>query len=334
MPRISVIVPAYNAASTILDTLESVRRQTFRDFEILVIDDGSTDGTAGLLKEVRDERLRLLSFPNGGLPTARNRGIEHARGDFLAFLDADDLWTPEKLESQLEALLRSPEAGVAYSWTAFIDDDGRFLFAKEPMTFEGDVYGDLLRECFVASGSNVLVRKPCVDSVGPFDSGLQSAEDWEYWLRLAARWPFVVVPRYQVLYRLSTRSMSSEVATIEAASMLVLDRAIEAAPSGVEVRKKECVANVKQYISFLYMTRASGSGTVTEAGRRLLESIRLYPRALLRRKTRRLVWAWLLLRLLPPATVPRVAHALLRVHGRWMTFRSPRLREGRPHAGA
>ena len=82
-----------------------------------------------------------------------------------------------------------------------MDDDGRFLFAKEPLYFEGDVYADLLRECFIASGSNVMIRRRCVNSVGPFDVNLPSAEDWEYWLRVAARWPFVVVPRYQILYR-------------------------------------------------------------------------------------------------------------------------------------
>ena len=326
MPLISVIVPAFNAEASILETVATVRAQTFHDLEILVIDDGSTDDTLSRLTGVRDERLRLLSFENGGLSAARNRGIEHSSGEFLAFIDADDLWTPEKLQSQLEALRRRPDAGIAYSWTAFVDDDGRFLFAKEPLQFEGDVYADLLRECFIASGSNVMIRRRCVDSIGPFDVNLRSAEDWEYWLRVAAHWPFVVVPRYQVLYRLSTRSMSSEVGTIEAASMTVLDRAIEAAPPGVECRREECLANVKQYVSFLYLTRASGPDVVVQAGRRLREAIRLYPRTLLRSKTRRLIGAWLLLRVVPRRAAPRVVRGLLRLHGRWMALRTAQLR--------
>ncbi|HEU4463878.1 MAG TPA: glycosyltransferase [Gemmatimonadota bacterium] len=326
MPLISVIVPAFNAESSILETVASVRRQTCRDFEILVIDDGSTDGTLAALAGVRDDRLRLLSFENGGLSAARNRGIEHSRGEFLAFIDADDLWAPEKLESQLDALRRRPDAGIAYSWTAFVDDGGRFLFAKEPQHFEGDVYADLLRECFIASGSNVMIRRRCVDSVGPFDVSLRSAEDWEYWLRVAARWPFVVVPRYQVLYRLSTRSMSSEVGTIEAASVAVLERGIAAAPPGVECRREECLANLKQYVAFLCLTRAAGPDVVAQAGRRLWEAIRLYPRTLLRSKTRRLIGAWLILRLVPRRAAPRVVRGLLRLHGRWMALRTPQIR--------
>ena len=322
---ISVIVPARNAEATILDTIASVRRQTLRDFELLVIDDGSTDGTLAVLDGIPDERLRLLSFANAGLAVARNRGIEHSRGEFLSFIDADDLWTPDKLEAQLDVLRSRPAAGLAYSWTAFIDDRGRYLFAKEPQHFEGDVYTDLLRECFIASGSNVLIRRRCVESVGPFHERFRSVEDWEYWLRVAARWPFAVVCRYQILYRLSTKSMSSDVPTIEAASMQLLERAIEAAPAGA-VSREECLANVKQYVAFLYMTRASGPDTVAQAGLRLGESIRLHPRILLRPKARHLLCAWLLMRLAPRAAAPRVVRALLRLHGRWMRVRRRELR--------
>jgi glycosyltransferase involved in cell wall biosynthesis len=268
-----------------------------------VIDDGSTDGTLAVLDGIPDERLRLLSFANAGLAVARNRGIEHSRGEFLSFIDADDLWTPDKLEAQLEVLRSRPAAGLAYSWTAFIDDRGRYLFAKEPQHFEGDVYTDLLRECFIASGSNVLIRRRCVESVGPFHERFRSVEDWEYWLRVAARWPFAVVCRYQILYRLSTKSMSSDVPTIEAASMQLLGRAIEAAPAGA-VSREECLANGKQYVAFLYMTRA----------------------ILLRPKARHLLCAWLLMRLAPRAAAPRVVRALLRLHGRWMRVRRRELR--------
>lgn len=324
MPLISVIVPAWNAEATIHDTIGSVLRQTMPDFEILVIDDGSTDGTLAVLDGISDQRLRRMSFANAGLAAARNRGIEHSRGEFLSFLDADDLWTPEKLEAQLAALRSRPEAGLAYSWTAFIDDEGRYLFAKEPQHFEGDVYADLLRECFIASGSNVLIRRRCVDSVGSFDARFPAVEDWEYWLRVAARWPFVVVRRYQILYRLSAKSMSSDVPAIEEASLRLVERGIEAAPRAVS--REECLANLKQYVAFLYMTRASGSDTVAQAGRRLKESIRLHPRILLRPKARRLVCAWLLMRLAPRGEAMRVVRALLRLHGRWMRVRRRELK--------
>ena len=117
MPTISVVIPAYNAAKTILETIDSVRQQTFSDFEVIVINDGSNDNTAELVNAVADDRLRLFSYENGGAAIARNRGIDHVSGEFIAFLDADDLWTPDKLELQLEALQKHPEAGVAHSWT-------------------------------------------------------------------------------------------------------------------------------------------------------------------------------------------------------------------------
>ena len=325
MPLISVIVPARNGEATIRDTIDSVLRQTLQDFEVLVIDDGSTDRTLDVVNGIHDERLRVKSFANGGLAVARNRGIEHSRGEFLSFIDADDLWTPEKLEAQLEVLRSRPEAGLAYSWTVFIDDEGGYLFAKEPQHFEGDVYADLLRECFIASGSNVLIRRECVESVGPFHGRFRAVEDWEYWLRVAQRWPFAVVRRYQILYRLSTKSMSCDVPTLETASMQLLERALAAAPDGA-VSHEECLANLKQYVAFLYMTRVSGSDAVVQAGRRLLESIRLHPHILVRPKARRLVCAWFLMRLLPWAAAPRVVRVLLRLHGRWMRIRRRELK--------
>ena len=115
MPTISVVIPAYNAEHTILDTIKSVQQQTFSDYEIIVINDGSEDRTLELVEQVEDSRVKVFSYSNGGLSTARNRGIARATGEYITFLDADDLWTPDKLEAQLAALQKHPEAGVAYS---------------------------------------------------------------------------------------------------------------------------------------------------------------------------------------------------------------------------
>jgi glycosyltransferase involved in cell wall biosynthesis len=328
MPLISVIVPARNAEATIRDTIASVLRQTFEDFELIVIDDGSTDGTRAVIDRIADDRLRYVSFENAGLAAARNRGIERSNGAFISFIDADDLWTPDKLESQVQVLRSRPAAGLAYSWTAFIDDHGRYLFAKEPQHYEGDVYADLLRQCFIASGSNVLLRRRCVESVGPFHARFPAVEDWEYWLRVAEHWQFAVVRRYQILYRLSTKSMSSDVDAIEASATQLLEHAMQSA-SASGVSRNECIANLKQYCAFLYMTRASGSDSIARAGRRLGESIRLCPRILLGSRTLRLLCAWFLMRLAPRAAAPRVVRALMRLHGRWMRLRSRGHGEGR-----
>jgi len=322
-PLVSVIIPAYNAEATILETIASVRAQTHADLEILVIDDGSTDGTLARVRSVDDERLSVFSYPHGGLATGRNRGVAHSAGAFISFIDADDLWTPDKLACQLAALERHPEAGLAYSWTTFVDGDGRYLFAKERLYFEGDVRLPLLRECFIASGSNVLLRRSCVDAVGPFDPILRSAEDWEYWLRAAVAWPFVMVPRYQILYRVSPSSMSADAARVEEACLLILARALATAPADLQRRRNEYLANIKHYVSFLHLTRTSRRGL---AGRKLLEAIRLHPRIIARRKTFTLLCAWLVLGLLPRSLAPTVTTALLRVHGRLMALIVPELR--------
>ncbi len=320
------MIPAYNAEATILDTIASIRAQTHTDLEIIVIDDGSTDGTRQRVATIADDRLALHSYRNAGLATARNRGMQRARGAFVSFIDADDLWTPDKLACQLAALERHPEAGLAYSWTVFVDRDGRFLFAKERLRFEGDVRVPLLRECFIASGSNVLLRRRCIDAVGPFDPALRAAEDWDYWLRVAVDWAFVVVPRYQVLYRVSGASMTADAAAVEQACLVVLERALEAAPVAIRQRRNEYVASIKHYVAFLQLTRATRPDNRAIAGRKLLEAVCLDPAIVLRRKTATLLCAWFLLRALPRRLGPAVMTALLRLHGRAMALLVPELR--------
>ena len=189
------------------------------------------------LRSVPDPRLRVFSYPNGGPAVARNRGIERSRGEFISFIDSDDLWTPDKLALQLQALRQQPEAALAYSWTAFVDKHGDFLFAKDASCCEGDVYAELLRHCFVASGSNILVRKSCALAVGGFDTALPAAQDWDFYLQIAARWQFAVVPRYQILYRIWERAMSADAQRSEEAMLRICDRAFEARlPTAPEAR--------------------------------------------------------------------------------------------------
>ena len=327
VPVVSVVVPTYNAADTLLETIESVRRQTLSAIELIVIDDGSTDDTRRLLGTVHDPRLQVFSYPNAGIAAARNRGLERARGEFVSFIDADDLWTADKLELQLEALRRRPEAAIAYSWTAFIDAQGRFLFAKEPSRAAGDVSADLVRSCFVASGSNILARKRCLEAIGGFDTTLEAAQDWDLCLRVAGRWPFAVVPRYQILYRIAETTMSANVVRSERACVHARERAF-AHLSGLSDRtRNESLSNVKQHVAFLYLSRARGVDLRREAGRRLAESIRLYPRTLLTRKTWHLILTWLMVNALPARMRRTAVLALLRCYGRWLTLTRPAVRE-------
>lgn len=250
MPLISVVIPVYNGEKTIRETIESVINQTFWDFELIVIDDGSQDSTLDIVKRIPDSRLKVFSFPNAGLAASRNRGIKLASGDYISFIDADDLWTPDKLEAQLKALQTHPQAAVTYSWTDCIDESGQFSRRGNHITIQGNIYAQLLLTDFIENGSNLLIRSQAFQKVGYFDESLPAAEDWEMWLRLAANYEFVVVPSPQVLYRLSATSMSANVVRQEAACLQVIEQAFAQAPDSLQHLKKPSLANLYKYLTF------------------------------------------------------------------------------------
>lgn len=303
MPQISVIIPAFNAELTILETIQSVRKQTFQDFELIVINDGSTDRTVELIENVKDKRLKIFSYENGGLPIARNRGILHSKAEFIAFLDADDLWTPNKLELQLTALTQHQEAGVAYSWTYFMDvnEQGQTLALRpsSPYTFEGNVYKNLLISDFIHSGSNVLIRRQAINSVGEFDPTFKSCEDWDYWLRLATRWNFVVVPKYQIFYRRTPGAMSSKIEVMKEASLLAMEKAYKSAPPELQYLKSHTLTSFHKYCASLYLQHRTDSEALNQVQKHLWSAICLQPKTLLDQRTQKLVFKWLLKRIFP-----------------------------------
>jgi GT2 family glycosyltransferase len=305
MVAISVIIPAYNAQCTILETVDSVLQQTFFDFELIVIDDGSIDQTVELLKKISDPRLKVFSYTNGGLPVARNRGIAHASGDYIAFLDADDVWTLDKLELQLAALKAVPEAGVVYSWTCNMSQTGEAFYPGHSVTYSGNVYAQLLLGNFLASGSNCLIRRDAIASIGEFDPALKSYEDWDYWLRLAARYPFVVVPKYQILYRQSPGAMSSKIDVMEHYSQIVIEQAFHLAPPELQSLKKRSLAINYQYLAGLCLAHVDQPQQIMQAGNKLWKAIRYFPPILLERTTQRYAGKWLLMRLLSPQIARR-----------------------------
>jgi glycosyltransferase involved in cell wall biosynthesis len=127
MPKVSVIIPAYNAMTYLPETLESVLNQTFTDFEVLIINDGSCDGVDEWASHIQDSRVRLISQANQGLPGARNTGIWHSKGEYLAFLDADDIWESSKLEKQVKCLDKNLNVGMVSSWISTIDPNGNLI---------------------------------------------------------------------------------------------------------------------------------------------------------------------------------------------------------------
>lgn len=250
MPKISVIIPAYNCAKTINETIDSVFSQTFSDFELLIINDGSTDATLNVLSLVKDLRIKVFSYTNAGGNVSRNRGINHAVGEFISFLDADDIWTPDKLATQLQALKENPTTKVAYSWTDYIDENGKFVSSGTHISLNGNVYEQLLVKNFLENGSNPLICKDALLAVGGFDESLVAGQDWDMWLRLAREFNFVAVPYVQILYRISANSLSCNLARQEKACLQVLNKAYTTSPESLQYLKAYSFANLYKYLTW------------------------------------------------------------------------------------
>jgi glycosyltransferase involved in cell wall biosynthesis len=252
-------------------------------------------------------RLMNWSYENGGVCVARNRGIARATGEFIAFLDADDLWTPDKLELQVSALKEHPEAGVAYSWTYFMDVDeqgeGSSFLPSPSYAFAGNVYKRLLVSDFVHSGSNTLVRRQAIESVGGFDPACAGCADWDYWLRLSAHWSFVVVPKHQIFYRRSAGCMSSNVEVMRKEALIAIENAYRAAPPELQYLKSHTLANLHKYCSGLYLQHSSDYQSIQQAGQDLWAAICMRPQDLREQTVQKLLIKFMLKRIFSPRVV-------------------------------
>jgi glycosyltransferase involved in cell wall biosynthesis len=216
-PLVSVVIPAYNAAQYLAETLRSVLTQSYRQLEVIVVDDGSTDGTATIVQQfvAQDSRVRLVSQANAGVAAARNRGIAHVRGTLIAPLDADDVWHGDNLQRQVACFLRQGESvGVVYSWSLDIDSQGQLTGDFHASEAEGQVYKLLICHNFLGNASSSLIRRRCLEAIQGYSQtmrsqGAQGCEDWDLYLRLAERYEFRVVPAFLVGYRKNVASMSA-----------------------------------------------------------------------------------------------------------------------------
>jgi glycosyltransferase involved in cell wall biosynthesis len=252
MPLVSIILPVFNGAATLGDTVRSLLAQTEPDWELLIIDDGSTDRSLALAESfaAADRRIWAYPFANAGQAIARNRGIERAQGNYVSFIDADDRWHPDKLRAQLAALAADPAAAWAYSWTLLTDDDGRAIGQPVASPFRGWIYGPLLVTDFVSSGSNVLVRRSALAAVGGFDPACVPSEDWELWLRLAWRFPVAQVPAAHVFYRQRPTSSSENVWRQERVSRQIIQQAIARSPDRLAPYRAAIWGNRYKYLLF------------------------------------------------------------------------------------
>lgn len=215
---ISILVPVFNGEQFIGRTLDSLLTQTHSNFEIVVVDDGSTDGTSEIL-EARarsDHRIRVFQIEGRGPPCARNHAARQAKGDFIAPCDSDDLWHPEKLERQLAALRRASSAGVAYCWSVGINAQDEIIFPHwSRHEAEGKVLHEAIADSLTGSGSVPLIRRKLFDEVGGFPEDIFHGDEWQICIALANICEFVVVREYLVAYRLRRKSTSTDYLKVE-----------------------------------------------------------------------------------------------------------------------
>ncbi|MBW4636270.1 MAG: glycosyltransferase family 2 protein [Iphinoe sp. HA4291-MV1] len=236
LPLVSVIIPAYNAEAFISRTLQSIISQTYGNIEILVVDDGSRDKTVEIVESFaqKDSRIILLKQSNSGVASARNLAIENSRGEYIAPIDADDIWYPQKLEKQVQCMLEAGQSiGLVYAWSVFIDEEDAIVGQYTPhhylnvLSVEGEVYPALLYTNFISSASVPLIRRVCFEKVGGYNHKLreqnaQGCEDWDIYLRIAEHYQFRVVPEFLIGYRQVKASMSNKCQIMERSYNLMM----------------------------------------------------------------------------------------------------------------
>jgi len=268
-PTVSVIIPAYNQANFIDKAIESVLRQTYQDFEIIIINDGSKDNTEEIVKNYSDFRIRYICHANNmGVSKARNTGIRASRGDYIALLDSDDEFLPERLGRQVQLLQnKSSEVGVVCSWSYNIDEKGNYISKRYLPKKDGYIYEDLLSTNPI-SVPTVLIRKECFEKVGLFDNLLDGQEDWDMWIRIAKYYKFSLIKTLLAKRRIHPNRISYDLER----KNVTANRIIKKYMGELKVRQSIHSSHYL-YIGF----RFCRMGKTRDGRRYLLKAISLYP---------------------------------------------------------
>ena len=242
--KATVIIPVYNGAAYVADAIKSALDQTERDIEVIVVDDGSTDGTIAAVRRFTDPRLRLIRQANAGPSAARNRGIAAAGGVWVGFLDADDSWRAGKVAAHLARAAEMPEAGLSYSSVLVSDLTGSLIqvlhadregWVLEPLLFGNFVWG---------GGSSAMVRRDVFDRVGGFDPNIKYGEDWELWLRVASAYPFAAVAEPLTCRLERPDSYGTHTAAMRDACLGFLNAAFDSYASAYQGLRAKAIAEV------------------------------------------------------------------------------------------
>jgi hypothetical protein len=320
VPLVSVVIPLHNGAGTIDRTLDTVLFQTWSELEVIVVDDGSTDSGADRVHArcLQDRRVRLIRQANRGVAEARNLGAAQAAGDYLAFVDADDLWARDKIRCQMEAMSAGgPQVGLVYTWSALIDADDRIYSLEHRPTAEGRVFAQLCRANIVGNGSSALIRRWAFEAVGGYDAslrarGAQGCEDLMIYLRLAEISEFRVVRRHLTGYRVTQHNMSSNAVAMLRSCDLTLGAFRDRYPQ----LRPQFEAHRRDMIYWL-LVRALTTGPLSNVAAVLLSDQGRNALALANRIGD---LAWLTLRARAPAGLKRHAQRALRQGGAFRPY--------------
>lgn len=229
MPFFSVIIPLYNKESYIEKTLGCVLNQSFSDFEVIIVDDGSSDGSASIVRQINDGRIKLFHQENQGVSAARNKGMELAEGDYFCFLDADDEWTDNYLENIFQTILKFPEAGMYCSRYKTKIANGKFTYcnfigiAEDYEGFVDDFFGSSIVNR-VALTSAVTINKNVFLSLGGFDKEISSGQDLDYWVRIALKYSVVINKEITMVYNFLQNNISLSRTEITRKSLPIFDK--------------------------------------------------------------------------------------------------------------
>lgn len=277
-PLVSVVIPAYNAARTLLTTVQSVFEQTIQDFEIIIVDDGSKDNTIEAAKSIEDSRVKVLSQPNSGAPAARNTGIKAAKGEYVAFLDADDLWMPHKLERQLDILTSKKDVTAVQSGVYFVDDNLEVLSICPCFESKDVLLETLLFQNMPGTMSTLMVKRSMFEQIGYLDTKLVILEDWELMIRLARFCNLQSVEEPLSLYRIYVGNRSKNLDIHIEPGYIVLERIFSDATLPARIKNRR-----KQIYSTFYRMLCGGAFNVGKYGESVkwaVKSLVTHPSAL------------------------------------------------------
>ncbi|MFQ5674616.1 MAG: glycosyltransferase family 2 protein [bacterium] len=251
--KVSVIIPTYNSAEYVVSAVESVLHQTSRPFEVIVVDDGSTDNTKEILTRF-DDRIRYIFRENGGPALARNTGLRNASGNCIAFIDSDDIWQPDKLEKQLAYLKAQPEVALVYTDLYLLSVNG----LKDSVHFQpfyGSEFFSLLKKNFIAT-STVLVKRKCFEEIGLFDERpeVEANEDYEMWLRIARHFKIGCIKEKLVQHRLRNSGHSRDLDRQVKSGVFVKRRVFDTLPDTKQMRtlKAQCWGEFYKNAAYAY----------------------------------------------------------------------------------